>query len=125
MTEHDEREPLTPDEARFVARVSDAFAPSEPTPADRARFHARLEERLARRSRPALVRWLAPATLAAAAAALLVIARGAEVAPDVALTPQASSQEEEETFLALVSGEAAVDDSALPEDYQAIASLMY
>jgi hypothetical protein len=112
---------LSRDDARFVARVAGAYAPPEPSAADRARFRARLDEKLARRERPAPWRWLAPAALAAVA--VLFVTTQLRVG-DVAPGP-AASDAEEETLLALVTGDAASDDASLPEDYQAIASLMY
>ena len=140
MSTNDERRPpatrredrtaaaLSPEEARFVSRVADVFQPPEPTAADRVRFHARLEARLARGTGQAALRWLAPATLALAAA-LLVTAqlREDDVAPTVTARPLegALGDAEEETLLALVAGDVAGDESVLPEDYQAIASLMY
>jgi hypothetical protein len=140
MSTHDESRPredrpeqratdaLAPDDARFVARVADAYAPPEPSAADRARFRARLEEKLARRNRAPSWRWLAPAALAAVAALLVTTQlRVGDVAPGqvVSVTNRAASDAQEETLLALVTGEAASDDASLPEDYQAIASLMY
>jgi len=149
MSQHDERRPqrggpdpatddaLTRDEARFVARLAEAYAPPEPTPADRVRFQARLEERLARADRRAPWRWLVPATLALAAVAIvstqLRVGDVATTPPLATTTPLATTARlddaalasEGETLLALVIGNGANDESALPEDYQAIASLMY
>jgi len=120
--------PLGDDDARFLARVAESYAPPEPSAADRARFRAGLEAKLARRSRRAAWPWLVPA--AAALAAVLVVTlfpRTEAPAPSIAETPTGESLtgSEEETLLALVTGESASDDDALPEDYQAIASLMY
>lgn len=122
---------LAPDDARFVARVAEAWAPPAPTPTDRARFQAGLEARLARRARPRLWPWLVPAAVALAAVLLLTTRElGDETrpgSPAIAVTPtdDAPSVSEEETLLALVDGDVASDDESLPEDYQAIASLMY
>lgn len=140
MSTNDERRPLasrredrtadalSPEEARFVSRVADVFQPPEPTAVDRVRFQARLEDRLARGTRQAAWRWLAPATLALAVA-LLVTAqlREDDVAPTMTARPleDALGDAEEETLLALVAGDVAGEEPVLPEDYQAIASLMY
>jgi len=142
MSQNDDRRPqagdperatdaLSRDEARFVAKVAEAYAPPEPTPADRARFQARLEERLARPARRPLWQWLAPATVALLAAVL--VTTQLRIGDLVTSTPtriatqpdDVTIESEEETLLALVVDEPTSDETALPEDYQAIASLMY
>ena len=138
MSPHDDRRPeetsdagLPPEDARFVARVAEAYAPPEPTPADRARFRSQLDERLAGRDRARAWRWLAPAALALGAA-LVVTLRApvdepSEGAPALAATTAdpIETDPEQQTLLAFVSEDDSSDEDSLPEDYQAIASLMY
>lgn len=119
--------PLGPDEARFVARVAKAYAPPTATPADAARFEAALASRLARRARPPLAAWLVPAALALVAALLLTTRdRAGAPAPALVSTPvgDAAAESEEDALLGLVAGEVRIGSDALPEDYQAIASLV-
>jgi len=138
MSTHDDHRPeetrdvaLSPDDARFVARMAEAFTPPEPTPADRARFRSRLDERLVRSERARAWRWLAPAALALGAA--LVVTLRAPVdesshdAPALAATPSDAieTDPEQQILLAFVSEDDSRDEDSLPEDYQAIASLMY
>lgn len=138
MSSHDDRKPdetsdagLPPEDARFVARVSEAFAPPEPTPADRARFRARLDERLASRGRDRAWPWLVPAALALAAALIVTLRAPVDEpspdAPPLAATPADASETdpEQQALLAFASDNDSSDEDSLPEDYQAIASLMY
>ncbi len=145
MTPNDDDRPeLSSEDARFVRRIAEAWAPPEPTAARRARFDARLAERLARRRSPRRALVLA-ATLAAAALVVLVRVGGETGRTGVTEKPKApqgiasappiapaESATAEETLIALASDRALASavagsdrDEALPEDYQAIASLLY
>lgn len=125
--DHDDRPaPRGTADARFVAHLAERYAPPEPTAAERARFRAGLDEKLQRRSRRAAWPWIVPA--AAALAAVLFIAP--RPWPQTTTSPPATSHDdalalsEEDTLLALVTNDDAGADDALPEEYQAIASLM-
>jgi hypothetical protein len=65
--QNDERDRLTPDDARFVEQLRTRYAPPELTPVQRAAFDARLRERLEPRWRGAWLPGLAAASLAALA----------------------------------------------------------
>jgi len=138
MSTHDDRRPeetrdaaLRPEDARFVARLAEVFTPPEPTPADRARFRSRLDERLARRGRARAWGWLAPAALALGAALVVTlrapIDEPSQGTPAGAATPTDAieTDPEQQTLLAFVTEDDFSDEDSLPEDYQAIASLMY
>lgn len=129
MSERDDgRIPLSRDEARFVERVRDAYAPEPLSPARRVAFDEALRVRTARSSR---ARWIAPA-LATAAALCGAVAwwpRTAELgatARQITTLEPAAALEWEESIFFPDAGELEFGGSpqgALPADYQAIASL--
>lgn len=69
---NEDRPQLARDEAAFVRRVAEAYAPPEPSPEQRVVFHAVLEERLAGESRRGLLPVLAGVAAVGAIALLAV-----------------------------------------------------
>jgi hypothetical protein len=129
-----DRPALTPEEERLVRRIGEVYRAPERSPAARVAFTAALEERLARRRRRG---WKPLVALAAAGAALAFAlllegdgtAPAPEAVPDAApalqrLAEPASALSPEEVILAIATGAGADADSALPEDYLAIESLV-
>ncbi len=118
---------LTPDEATFVRRLNDAYAPPPMGSAERAAFDRRLRARLARRARVRSPLFMAAA---ATAAALLwmVMARPGSIAVPPQSTVAASSEEpptEMEEILSAydwATGDASDLAMALPADYQVLAA---
>jgi len=118
---------LTPDEATFVRRLNDGYAPPPMGAAEQADFDRRLDGRLARRS------WVRPplyvaATAAAAALLWVAIPRpgGIEVPPRTTVVATAEAQPTEmEAVLSVynwATGESTDLAMALPADYQALAA---
>ena len=106
------------EEQAFIERVSETWAPPEPTSAQRAAFRARLEERLGRPRRATRL-LLASASVAAATAAIWL---GAALlaGPDAVQTGLPLAEDD----LAVLGTEALGDpDEALPDDYLAIESI--
>jgi hypothetical protein len=126
MTARPDSDPRAPaptsDDAAFLRRVADAYAPPPMTPSRRVRFDARLGERIAPARQPWLA-WVAGAT-AAATAGLLVVATwttSPPAQPEVAAAPARPSA----VVLAELYDPAPADfDATLPADYQAIAGLL-
>jgi ferric-dicitrate binding protein FerR (iron transport regulator) len=113
----DPQDDLTPEQRRFVARVTSAYQAPPRSPEQSAAFQREIEARLAR---PSTARWW-PAfagALAAAAIAWLAIAVGRAPAPSA----PAQIATAEEAILALSADEESEEDE-LPEEYVAIASL--
>jgi hypothetical protein len=146
MTPNDDDRPeLSSEDARLVRRIAEVWAPPEPTAARGTRFDARLAERLARKRSPQRALVLAAALGALALVVLVRVGGGPGTsegtdgtrapAPGIASAPAlapAESATAEETLIALASDHALASavtgsdrDEALPEDYQAIASLLY
>jgi hypothetical protein len=126
MSRNDEELPISADDARFVAKLAAHYQPPAETAASRARFQAGLEERIARagRRRPL---WLGGAVAAAAAALVLALLPGGEIAPPAPNAAGHASAElpsAEESLLLLANGPLEDPDAALPEDYQTLASLL-
>jgi hypothetical protein len=110
------------DDAAFVARLADAYAPPPMTPARRARFDARLAERV-QRARLRFVPVLA-AGAASLAIALFVVSQLTRNGP-VAPAPGARSPSPASALvLAEALGSGSEFEEALPPEYQAIASLL-
>jgi hypothetical protein len=122
---------LTRADARFIARVGDAYRARPPSAEQRVAFQAGLDARIARRRWVFRLRALAGA-VAAAAAAWLVVAglgsgdRSGELRIARAGDPRAVSGSAgataEEAILSL-SAEDESEDESLPDDYAAIADL--
>lgn len=113
-------EPMTPEDARLVQRISAACAPPAMTPVRRARFDADLDARLAR-ERWRFAPWIA-AAVTAGAAALLVLAY-APRGPGV--REVADDADTDEAFMLAVAGDSSIDfEAALPAEYQAIALML-
>jgi hypothetical protein len=126
MSRRDEERPvLDREEQAFVERLAASWAPPPTTPARRAAFDEGLRARLERRWRP----WLVIPALATAAAAAVI---GFTVTPSIG--PTAPPGDESvvagawETELFFSSDVSPSDDrdanEGLPDDYEAIASLI-
>ena len=118
----DDRDRLAPEDAAFVQRVADAYAPAPLSPGRRAAFDAELDSRLAR-DRWRFAPWAA-AVVVAGAAALLVLARLPAAPVQEVADTQDDAIAEEEFVLALSDGSSDAFENTLPTDYQAIASLL-
>lgn len=125
-----DRPELSSEDAAFVEQLRQTYRWPERSGARRAAFRSRIDERLAQRGRG----WrglLVPVALTAAAAAALVVwlalPPGSEPdagAPLVATT-QPASETPEDAILALTEPGSEIDrNSSLPEDYEAISSLL-
>lgn len=118
----DDRDRLAPDDAAFVRRVADAYAPPPQSPSRRAAFDAELEARVAR-DRWRFVPWAAAAAVAGAAALLVLALLPATPAPQVAREPLDAAAEDE--FVLAIGGEAPEEFAdGLPEEYVAIAGVL-
>ena len=118
----DDRDRLAPEDAAFVRRVADAYAPAPLSPTRRAAFDAELDSRLAR-DRWRFAPWAAAVVVAGAAALLVLAHLPAAPVQEVADT-QDDAIAEEEFVLALSDGSSDAFENTLPTDYQAIASLL-
>jgi hypothetical protein len=128
MSEDERDEATGAEDARFVARVRDAYAPPPLDAARRAAFDARLRERLERRrGRGAWVPALSAAALAGLAA--LWLWGGTSPAPErdaprIAAVPGAGSAWEQALFYGDLTRVQAGDASdELPPEYAAIEAL--
>lgn len=114
---HDEAtETLSREDAALVRRIADATQAAPLSAARRVAFNAALEARLARRRRPEPLR-----ALAGVATALVV---WLVVATSVPTTPPTPDLSPEDALLALLELEPAGADTALPDEYRAIASVL-
>jgi hypothetical protein len=129
---HDEQAPLGPEDAAFVERLTEEFAPGTLGSARRTAFDAALEERIThQRPRWLAVPVLAGATLAALGAWLLLPARFEPPAPSspgssaVVAETRTAAEWEDELLDAMAFGEIEESDSIdeLPDDYAAIAAV--
>ena len=118
----DDRDLATPDEAAFVRRVAEVYAPPAPTPARRAAFDAALATRIAR-DRWRFAPWIAAVATAGAAALLLFVHLPGLPGQHVGTTT-ADDDDDDAFVLALAGGSTNDFDSALPDDYRAISSLL-
>jgi hypothetical protein len=126
MSHRDQERPvLDREEQAFVERLAASWAPPSTTPAQRAAFDEGLRARLERRRRPWLV---VPALATAAAAALIWFAVTPSVGPTAPRGDEsvvAGAWDYELFFSSDVSPSDDRDDSeGLPDDYEAIASLI-
>ena len=119
MSAHDDPK-LSRDDAAFVRRIAEVYAPPPPSAASRARFDARLAERIRRRGARA-PRGIAIAAAAAVTGAALALAW---MLPRQGTAPTAAGTGGGEVLLALALGPAADRDADLPDDYRAIAALL-
>lgn len=117
---------LAPEEAHFVRRLADAYAPRPASPQERVAFRAELDRRIERgRSRP----WLpALGGVAAAGLALALVLGQTGSAPAPAPGASLADTSPEEALLALATAgsdtlEGEEGDENLPDEYEAIASL--
>ena len=129
---NDGQAPLGPEDAAFVERLTEAFAPGPLGTAERAAFDAALEERITRRrSRWLGVPILAGATLVALGAWLLLPTEFGPSAPSlpgpaaVVAATQTEAEWEDELLDAMLFGEIEESDAVdeLPDDYAAIATV--
>jgi len=115
---------LAPEDAEFVRRLADAYAPRPATPQERVAFRASLDRRIERAPRRPWLPVLGGVVAAGLALALVVGQTGPAPAPDGSLAD--TTPEEALLALATVSADAfaeAAGDEDLPDDYEAIASL--
>lgn len=130
MSERDDRAPLTPEELAFVARLEEVWRAEPQDAAQRAAFDRRLEARLARRRLPrGLVPVLATAAASAAAVGVLLSFGPADPAPLSAVEVRSASSAgarltPEQALLGWVPS-GVTTESDLPDDYQALESLLY
>jgi hypothetical protein len=130
--DRDERDALTPEDARFVERIRSHYAPPPLSPAQRTAFDARLSERLEGR------RWRSPllttaTTLAFALLTVWTVLPWLTRPRDVALLPRpvATRSESEAAFeQALFYGDLTrvkteTRSKELPPDYAAIESAFF
>ncbi len=118
---------LTPDEATFIRRLNDAYAPPPMGEAEQAAFDRRLRARLARRSR------VRPPLYVAASAAVATLLWVVMVRPgSIAVPPQttvAATVDEQPTEMEEIlsvydwaTGDSTDLAMVLPADYQALAA---
>lgn len=129
---HDAQTPLGPEDAAFVERLSQEFAPDTLGAARRAAFDAALEDRLTRRRASGLgIPVLVGATLAALGAWLLLATPFGPSAPSssapvaVVADTRSAAEWEDELLDAVSFGEIEEPDGSdeLPDDYAAIAAV--
>lgn len=119
--------PLAAEDAAFVRRLADAYAPPAAAPQERVAFRAALDRRLERERRVPWLPALGGVAAAALALALVLGAPGSRApAPSPAPPTTQTRATPEEALLALAAlGEDAGDEGSesLPADYEAIADL--
>jgi hypothetical protein len=119
----EDRTPLSADEAAFVRRVAETYAPPPLTQVERARFDARLDALVAEelpRSRP----WLIALAAGTAVLALAIWQTGRQADRDAIERAAAESASPEEAILATATVPIADADDALPVEYRAISDLL-
>lgn len=118
----EDRDRLTPEDLAFAQRIADVYAPAPLSPSRRAQFDAELDARLAR-DRWRFAPWAAAATVAGAAALLLLTLLPASPRDEVA--EQTDEAVAEDEFVLALTGDSPDEFvGTLPTDYQAIASLL-
>lgn len=114
---------LAPEDAAFVRRLADAYAPPPQRPQERVAFRAALDRRLERERRKPWISALGG--LAAAGLALVLVLGGPAADPPARRAPLADDTPEEAmlTFAAVDLEDGEDEEAPLPADYEAIASL--
>jgi anti-sigma factor RsiW len=123
-----DRPNLSRDEEAFVRKLADSYVAPELSPNERAAFHVALEQRLARRRAVQHWRPVLAGGAVAAALAVLVLARGGDVAPPAAenqrVVARKSSTTAEGVILAMATESPSEQEAELPEDYLAIEDVL-